>query len=199
MPTGDTLAVFIGEHGYAVLLLATVVEGPIATVLAAYAASLGWLSVPGVLVVAVLGDLLGDLGFYALGRSGHSAWVAWRSEARRRQARRLAVVKRHLRTRPARALLFGKLTHAVGFIVLLAAGAARVPLSRFLLFNLIGAVPKAALFVAVGYFGGAAHAQIAQRFGSAMLWAFPVLLLALGAAVYLGVCRRRLTTRASGA
>lgn len=181
----------LGEHGYGLLLLATVVEGPLATMVAAYAASLGWLSVPGVLAVAVVGDLVGDLIFYALGRSGHGAWLAWRGPGRKRQARHLAVVRRHLRTRPGRSLLFGKLTHSVGFLVLLAAGAARVPVPRFLVYNLIGAVPKAAIFVALGYFGGAAHEQLAERFGQVTAWAFPVLLLVLATAVYLGACRRR--------
>jgi membrane protein DedA with SNARE-associated domain len=63
-----------------------------------------------------------------------------------------------IRTRAGAMLLFGKLTHSAGFAVLLAAGAARVDLRRFLAFNLLGTLPKVLVLVLLGYWFGRLYA-----------------------------------------
>lgn len=141
-------------YGYVALLPLAVVEGPVVTVAAAFLASRGLLDVAIVYALAVLGDLIGDMllygagGWALLGLAGRQgAWAA------RLQAR-IAGIAPRFRSRAGAMLLLGKLTHSAGFAVLLAAGAARVPLPQFLLFNLLGTLPKSLLFVAVGYWFG---------------------------------------------
>jgi len=152
-------------YGYAALLPLTVIEGPAITVFAAFLAAQGLFDPVGVYLIAVLGDLIGDLLYYAAGR-----WLLQRlglpqrlaDERRGRWAARLrqrvTALAPQIRTRAGAMLLFGKLTHSAGFVVLLAAGAAHVTLRRFLAFNLLGALPKVLVLVLVGYWFGRIYA-----------------------------------------
>lgn len=176
----------IANYGYAALFLATVVEGPIATVIGAILASQGFLGVIPVYVIAVSGDLVGDLLYYGIGRSGRISLPVWRRALNERHQQRLATLKDSLRAHAGGTLLIGKLTHAAGFVVLLAAGAARVPLAQFLGYNLLGTLPKTAVLVLIGYFAGIAYTRINAYFWVISLMSFP--LICIGIFVYL---RRR--------
>lgn len=145
---------YIAHHGYLAVFLLSLVEGPVVTILAAFLASQGVLDLKAVYATVVLGDLIGDLIYYAVGR-----WLIgslpWHMGARGRAlSRRIDVLRSHIRARAGRVLLFGKLTQSAGFAVLLAAGVARVRPATFLFYNVLGTLPKSALFVVLGYFFG---------------------------------------------
>ncbi|HEX8011326.1 MAG TPA: VTT domain-containing protein [Casimicrobiaceae bacterium] len=180
MTTLDWLSAAIASYGYVALLLATIVEGPIATVIGSFLASQGLLDGPLVYAIAVLGDLIGDALFYGAGRIGSLTSLFARSAFIERRRGQLARLATRFRTRPGGTLLFGKLTHAAGFLVLLAAGAARVPMTAFFGYNLLGTLPKAGVFFAIGYLAGAAYARVNSYLGLVSLVAFPLLCLALG-------------------
>jgi membrane protein DedA with SNARE-associated domain len=156
---------FLALYGYVALLPLTVIEGPAVTVFAAFLAAQGVFDVVGVYAIVVLGDLLGDLLYYAVGRWAAGHWArqsvgnrdgCWLAEVRRR----VSVLAPRIRTRAGAMLLFGKLTHAAGFVVLLAAGATRVDLRRFLAFNLLGTLPKSLVLVLLGYWFGKLYASL---------------------------------------
>lgn len=180
MTTLDWMSATIAGYGYVALFVATVVEGPIATVIGAFLASRGLLDVALVYAVAVSGDLIGDLLFYGVGRSDRLASLVSRSTFIERRRRQVEVLIGRFRAHAGGTLLFGKLTHAAGFLVLLAAGAARVPITTFLWYNLLGTLPKAAVFVMIGYFAGAAYAQINAYLGILSLLSFPLICLGIG-------------------
>lgn len=156
----DWLHSAVSSYGYIALFLAMVAEGPIATVVAAFLASSGLLRIDAVFALAVAGDLTGDMLLYGLGRFGLvPGWRRLRRPDSPRQ-RQFARLKAHFEANAARFLVIGKLTHAAGFIVLLAAGAARVPMRLFVGCNLLATLPKAALFCALGFFAGSAYRRI---------------------------------------
>ncbi len=145
---------YIATYGYAAVYLLAIVEGPVITVLAAFLATEGVLNLWAVYAIVLAGDLTGDLLLYALGH-----WLSgvlpqredtWRGKLRQRMDK----MKPYVQERAGRLLLFGKLTHSAGFVVLLAAGASRIRLDRFLFFSLLGSLPKSAVFVIIGVFFG---------------------------------------------
>jgi membrane protein DedA with SNARE-associated domain len=144
----------VATYGYAALLPLAVIEGPAVTVFAAFLAAQGLLDVGVVYLVVVLGDLLGDLMYYVGGRFLLQRLVNWRGAWAVRLRHRVSVLAQRVRARAGAMLLFGKLTHSAGFAVLLAAGAAHVPLRRFLAYNFLGTLPKSLLFVVIGYWFG---------------------------------------------
>jgi len=137
-----------------------VVEGPIVTVIAAYLASLGYLNIFAVFAVVVSADLVGDSIMYSLGRFGHDLIVKRWGLHFGLDAQQLAGIEAHFRSRGGRTLLIGKLTHAVGFIILFAAGASRMSFRWFLLYNFLGTLAKSLFFVAIGYTIGYAYSEI---------------------------------------
>ncbi|MCB1336141.1 MAG: VTT domain-containing protein [Maritimibacter sp.] len=165
----ETVAALLAKHGLAVVAPIAVLEGPIVTVIAAWLASKGVFPLWAVALVVILADLVGDLGLYALGRWGRGHLPARFMRRLGLGEERLAALSGHFAHKGGRTLLFGKLTHSVGFAVLAAAGAARMKLGQFLWFNFLGTVPKSLFFVALGYSFGAAFSQIDNWIGRASL------------------------------
>jgi membrane protein DedA with SNARE-associated domain len=158
--TLDNLVALIQAHGLWLLVPFAVIEGPIVTVIAAYLARMGLMNVWAVYAVCVVSDLIGDVMYYAIGRYGtHLLPERWLVKLGLNEARQMTLTD-HFTQKGGRTLLFGKWTHSTGLPIMLASGMARMPLGAYIWYNLIGTVPKTALFVALGYFIGHAYASI---------------------------------------
>lgn len=178
------LTLFLAKYGLILLLPLAVVEGPIIAVLAGALAAHGVIPWYAALPMLILGDLIGDLIYYAIGRLSdsrlHRFAVRLGIPVHRAEAftTRVAARSTHM-------LLIGKWTHAIGALVLIAAGAARVDVTRFLVVNLMATVPKSALLFFFGSYAGAHLVAAASRFGIGAL-----ILLGVGVlAVYLALRR----------
>lgn len=152
--TQEALSGLVQVYGIVIIGVLALIEGPVVSILAGALARLGLVDPRAAFAVVVAGDLLGDLGFYLLGR--HGACALPRGLARKlglTRGRMVALV-RAIRARGVRILVLGKLTHAAGFAVLLAAGAARMGLRPFLAANLGATAIKASALMALGWAGG---------------------------------------------
>lgn len=184
--TAPELADLVARWGYAVLVPLSVVEGPVVSMVAGGLAGLKLISLPLVWALAVLGDVLGDCLAYAAGRwlrpdrlPGAARWL------RRTRRQRLRLV-RGMRRNAAALLVFGKVAHAPGLPILIAAGAARVPFWRFLLVNTLATLPKSALFVGLGLVFGATLATAPEW----LAWGLAGLAAALGLVTALWISHR---------
>jgi membrane protein DedA with SNARE-associated domain len=184
---------YLALYGYAALLPLAVIEGPAVTVLAGVLAANGVLDLTIIYPVVVVGDLVGDLLHYAVGRwlSLFVSFRDWRWTVRLR-ARAIAVAPL-VRWNAAKMLLIGKLTHSAGFAVLLAAGAVRVPLTRFLAWNFIGTVPKSIVLLLAGYCFGRLFLSVRDEAGIAGAAGFVLALIGFGL-----MARRFFAARDSG-
>lgn len=166
---------YLALYGYFALFPLAVAEGPVVAVFAAFLASQGVLDLAPVYAVLVLADLVGDLLYYVAGRwlLGwlHGRKAGW---AQRLRARAITLAPR-IRARAGSMLLIGKLTHSAGFMVLLAAGAARVRIAPFIAYNLIGSMIKSAGLVAIGYWFGKLYGGLQGELQAASLVAFVVI------------------------
>lgn len=187
MTASAEIASIISSHGIAILAPLSIVEGPIVTVVAAYLASLHLLRLVDVIICVIIGDLVGDCILYWVGR-GMLDWLPLSLRVRFGVSRRrMAVLMRTYRDNGVRVVVVGKLTHAAGFAVLIAAGAARMPFMTFVLANFLATIPKSLALVAVGYLFGSAHVLIAQWFSVGSV----VILAGLLAVVAVLVYRKR--------
>jgi membrane protein DedA with SNARE-associated domain len=176
---------YIFLYGYLAVFLLSILEGPLVTVFAGFLAAQGILDLFAVFATVVAGDLVGDVLTYGVGR-WFAARLSWRLGERSRAFRhRIRSLRAGLRKRAGRVLLFGKLTHSLGFAVLLAAGAARIRLGVFVLYNLLGTLPKSSFFIIIGYFFGRFYKNFSEQFQALGLAA-----LALGAVTMLYVMQR---------
>jgi membrane protein DedA with SNARE-associated domain len=139
--------------GSVLILPLAVVEGPVVSVVTGFLSARGYFVWYWALCLLVCGDLIGDVFYYWVGRSG-SATLA--RLGRRAGMGVTAALQQDLRHNAVKMLFIGKWTHSIGFLVLIGSGMLRLPLPRFILVNLIATLPKSAALLALGYFAAAA-------------------------------------------
>jgi membrane protein DedA with SNARE-associated domain len=141
----------LARYGYMALLPIAVVEGPAMAMIAGALVAAGQLNGVSACLLLVAADLVGDAGYYGLGRYGHAPLLARISKRLKLTPERLAPLERRFHDNDWKLLMIGK-TQALGSIILYFAGASRMSFLRYLLFNLVGTFPKVVLFELVGYF-----------------------------------------------
>lgn len=162
-----SLAQVISEiihYNYLFLFVATAIEGPIIMVVAGFMASLGYINLYVVLFVVVAGDLAGDSFYYAVGRYGRTIFSGIFSSYARSKTEKMNEVEKHFIENGAKTIIFGKLTQAIGGVILVAAGTAKMPFRKFIWYNFIATIPKALLLVLIGFYFGQAYNQINSYF-----------------------------------
>ena len=152
----------LGVWNYALLSFFVLVEGPIATLLGAAAASAGYMRVGLVFAAAAAGNMTADILWYSLGRMGKiegllrfGRWIGLRRS-------HLDHLKEAMVDHGPKLLLFAKLSS--GFIIpsLIAAGLARLPLRRWLPVIALGESIWTGTLVLVGYYTTEAIKRVEQ-------------------------------------
>ncbi|MFZ1428770.1 MAG: VTT domain-containing protein [Geminicoccaceae bacterium] len=182
------LQAWLIADGYLLLLPLSILEGPIVTVLAGSITAGGFLNSWTVLGIVVLGDLIGDTVFYSLGRWGTSFLMRYSSGWVGLTPAKLAQLRSRFAARGRSTLVVGKLTHSIGALVLVAAGAARMNYLEFLLINLVTTIPKSAILLLVGYYLGQGLQHLTGSFAY-----LPLIMLLVGAVLIIVIFARRET------
>jgi len=182
----DQLLVWLEHYKYAVLFPAVVVEGPVVTVVAGFLASLGVMNVVLVYAVVVVADVLADVMYYSIGRWGGMPLIRRWGHRFGATPERMAYVERHFERHPGKTLIVGKISHALVAPILVAAGIARMPLNRFVFYDIIATIPKSLVLVIIGFFFGQAYLSV--RFNTYLNYAgvAAIGLAVLGILLYLG-------------
>jgi membrane protein DedA with SNARE-associated domain len=149
-------------YKYIALLPIVVIEGPVATVLAGFLSSMSYLSLGISYVIVVLGDLVGDMIYYALGYWGRGGIIEKYGSYVGITGKRLSQLEAHFQDHAGKTLLLGKLTHGIGIVALIAAGTARVPFIKFLWYNLVATLPKSLILLLVGFYFGEAYMKLSR-------------------------------------
>jgi membrane protein DedA with SNARE-associated domain len=148
-------------HGYRVIILLTFlgnigipVPEETVTILAGYAARVGWLSYKWVFLLCWIGAIIGDCGGYWIGRTGgrraiqkYGEWVGFTEE-------RLQYMQRYFATHGDKTVFFGRFIAGLRFFAGPLSGASHMPFLRFLTFNAMGALIWIAVITQVGYWFG---------------------------------------------
>ncbi|MGD0865111.1 MAG: VTT domain-containing protein [Rhizomicrobium sp.] len=164
----DTIVQLLEHYGYVFLFIIAVVEGPIVTIIGAFLAGLGYFNIFAVYVVVSVGDLSGDVLYYAVGRLGRIGAFAGLRRALGMTGERFARMEQYIERHGGKILLFAKYTQT-GFLALPASGAARMPMGKFLWYNTLGTIPKSLVLVIVGYFFGYAYVRIDGYFAKSSM------------------------------
>jgi membrane protein DedA with SNARE-associated domain len=169
----------LSTWGYAVLLPLAIVEGPIVGIFAGFLVSLGQMNWIIVFLVLFVGDMIGDVIYYYIGRWGHGAWANRLAARFGMTPERLEKFDAAFQKHAVKILLINK-TQALGSLTLYYAGAVRMPMAKFLWVNAVGTVPKVALFQIAGFYFGESYRSLDTYIGYAgwATLAIPVVLLA---------------------
>ncbi len=176
----NQIFVLLYIFSYLVLFPLVVIEGPVVTIIAGFLVSLGFMDFIPTFITVITGDLAGDFLYYSAGR-----W--WLNRAYKGILNFLRIdmkVVRKLETSIKKNkgpfLFFGKLSHAIGGLILFAAGSAKIPVKEFLWFNFLATIPKSLILLAVGYYFGSTITNFKKYVDFTVLGLFVFTLLLIG-------------------
>lgn len=146
--------------GYPSMLILMIIEGPIATMLAAFSASLGFFNVYAVLLLSITGDIIGDIILYSIGYTGGSrALEKWEKRLKVKPAI-LEKIERLFAKHGKKTVFAVKSTTGLCWITFIAAGAVKMKLGDFLMASFFGGIIWSSFLVISGYFFGYAFEAI---------------------------------------
>ncbi|PIR76553.1 MAG: hypothetical protein COU32_01430 [Candidatus Magasanikbacteria bacterium CG10_big_fil_rev_8_21_14_0_10_42_10] len=148
------------HYSYLIIIPMMIIEGPIITVIAGFLASLGYFNIFVVYLVMIAADLIGDTMYYAIGRWGGIPLIKKWGHYIGITEKHVTDIEKKIGNHEARFLFLGKIAHGFGTVFLLAAGTAKMPYGKFLLFNILPTLLKSLLFLLVGYYFGYAYTTI---------------------------------------
>ncbi len=157
-----TLDASLIAYGSILILPLAVIEGPLVSIAAGFLSASGYFDWIWALWLLICGDLIGDLLYYWIGRTGKTPMVG----LLRRLGMRSSVtpeMQRHLTEHSTKMLFIGKWTQSIGIVVLIGSGMLRLPLTRFILVNLVATVPKSLVLFGLGYFASNYYAELADH------------------------------------
>lgn len=146
--------------GYPLMLLIMIVEGPVATLLAAFAASLGFFNVYVVLILSMLGDIIGDMILYCLGYFGGAKTLEKAEKILKIKPELILKIEKLFNNHGKKTIFAVKSTTGLCWITFIAAGSVRMTFREFILGSFFGGIVWSGFLVTMGYFFGYAFEQI---------------------------------------
>ena len=114
-----TLTDFLITHGSALILPLAVMEGPVVSIVTGVLAWQGYFEWYWALFLLIAGDLVGDVIYYWIGRTGITPLASLRRRVGTNHGPPSALGQKLARN-ATKMLLIGKWTHSIGFLVLTA-------------------------------------------------------------------------------
>ena len=147
-----TLESIVENYGYIAILIGTFLEGETVLILGGFAAHRGYLELPWVILVAIIGTLTGDQLFFYLGRRHSHAFLEKRPSWKVRVDRALRLLNRF----QIYLILVFRFLYGLRSVTPFVVGASSFPAKRFILLNIIGAIIWAIVIGTGGYIFGQA-------------------------------------------
>lgn len=147
-------------YKYYILLPLAIFEGPILAAMAGFLVSTGHLAFLPVYFIVVLGDFLGDLFLYAVGRWGRMRILKNFGKFFKLTEEKLENAKNYFNANQKKTLIFSKIIHGVGITGLVAAGSLQIPYWRYLKVCFSVSVVQSAIIIVLGILFGSAYLQL---------------------------------------
>lgn len=171
------ILLFIQSNGYLIFFIAMVIEGPVVNTAAAFAASLGYFNICIIFLIAILGDLIGDLIYFFIGRFSRTFILDEYGHHVGLSKKRISYIEKNLHNHFMKTLLFVKLTPFIVGPGLTIIGASKVKLSKFIFSSLIITIPTCIFFTLTGYYFGMAVDKFMKIFNNISIIIIAIILL----------------------
>ena len=146
----------IQTSGYVLIFLIMIAEGPIITTAAAFAASLGIFNIGIIFVLSFLGDVIGDLAYYGIGRSLRVFAVEKYELRLGLKKSTIKKMEKKLKQHLGKTLFIIKFDPLFVGVGLMLAGALRTNIKKYLFYSIIITLPRTIFFTALGFYFGSA-------------------------------------------
>ncbi len=157
------------------------------TIISGFLVYVGFMDFIPTYLTVIAGDLTGDMIYYSAGRW----WLngAYKGLLKFFKIKREVVLKLEngIKKQKGPFLFFGKISHAIGGLILFAAGSAKISIREFLEFNFLATLPKSLILIAVGYYFGNTVDSFNKALDYTVVGLFILTIVLIG--LYFGVTR----------
>jgi len=147
-------------HKYPLIFLATIVEGPIITIIGAFLASLGFFNIWMIFLLSILGDIVGDIILYALGYFGGSLMLSRMEKLLKINFITMDKLRRLFTRHGQKTIFYVKSTTGLCWITFILAGTLKMEFQKFLRASFWGGIVWSGFLVISGFFFGYAFEKI---------------------------------------
>lgn len=148
------------QHGYPLLFIVMLIEGPVATAAGAFVAALHYFNIWIVLLLSVLANLIPDLVYYTIGYWGREAFVNKYGHYLGITPERIVSTEKLAEKHSGKSLFLIKMIPFLATPGLILVGATRMNIKKYTLWSLFIIIPSSLLYLILGYYFGAAYATI---------------------------------------
>lgn len=184
--TPEHIFTLVQTYGYEIILPTTIIAGPIVAIMGGYLASLGDLNIFSVFFALLIGDVIGDTMYYALGKWGRYGFIKRFGKYFFLPEEKIKHLEIYFQRHDWKILFFGK-TQPIGSAILVAAGVANMPYAPFMAYNIISSIPKIIFLEIIGYYFGNAYGQVQHLLNVAAIGSVMIAILFIF--VYVGFQR----------
>jgi membrane-associated protein len=156
------ILILLQSQGYLIMLVIMIFEGPMITSVAAFAASLGYFNIYAVLALSVLGNMIGDLMYYSIGRLGRKVVIDRYFKRHGLGKRLIAKFEAQLKKHPGKLLTIIKVIPPLPTPGLILAGVTKMKLRTFLIYTTTISFFFSLFFALMGYYLGKAFYSVFQ-------------------------------------
>ena len=149
-------------HGYWLIFVGMLVEGPVVTAASSFAVALGYFNISMIFILALLGDLVADVVYYAIGYWGRITLVERFGGKVGLTKERMERMEKLMKRNAGKTMLALKLTPIIPTPGLMLIGTTRMPLRKFASISLSISLPKTIVFMLVGYYFGRSYDKISR-------------------------------------
>lgn len=158
--TLTALVPWIIANGYFIFFLAAVIEGTLVTIAAGVAAGFGYYSIIIIILISIAGDLIADVIWYFLGYYSRHTVIERYGHHIGLTKERMDKFEKMIHTHFRKTMLLVKISPFIPVPGLIAIGAARAPLRKFVEMSLLVTVPKSIFFALLGFYSGKAYVYL---------------------------------------
>ncbi|MCX6707397.1 MAG: glycosyltransferase, partial [Candidatus Woesearchaeota archaeon] len=160
----EGISALVQTHGYILLLVLMLIEGPITTYTAAFAASLGLFNIYLVFILSILGNVIPDTILFFIGRLTRTSFVESILETFGMNRSRIKKMEIGLKKHIGKSITLFKLTPGLAIPGLIIAGFTKVSFKRFFIVMLLFNMSSAIMFTLLGFYSGIAASTIFKYF-----------------------------------
>lgn len=145
------------HHGYSLLFVLMLIEGPVVTAAGAFAAALNYFNIWIVFLLSILANLIPDAVYYAIGYWGRAQVLEKYGHYIGITPDRIALVEKLGKEHSGKSLIAIKLIPFLATPGLIIIGASRMDIKKYALWCTIIALPSSLIYLILGFYFGAAY------------------------------------------
>ncbi|MCA9364500.1 MAG: DedA family protein [Candidatus Moranbacteria bacterium] len=180
--TTQEMTSFLIGHGYWIMFVLMYVEGPFTTLVAGFLVASGTFNIFVVFLLSVLGDVLGDIVFYFIGRYGGMRFVKRWGKYIGMSEKTVHRAEQFFTRHGGKTIFLVKSTTGLCMMTFITAGIVKMKIEKFLFYTILGGLLWSGIMVTIGYFFG----NLAKEISQSIAWAGWVIGV-MGVATVIGI------------